>query len=275
MLEIRILKKNKTAFPQYSHNGKIYVEGVKNEDFYIEIKNNHNKRVEVVGSIDGRDIVSGKEADYKSNQGYIINPYETQIIKGYRLDDNKVGQFTFADKNKSFSVEIANDNEENVGVFGFAEFEEIEYSYIPTIPFIPYQPVPYDEGWWYDWYDKWNWNEWGGINTQKWIISPHSVETEIFCSTSKSSCSGEVKTQNLGTTLGNTVEQKINYTFFTRKTPETPNCIYVLYYDDEESLISQGIKQTQNKIKSSPNPFPGIKPQEDKIESQKEFDVII
>lgn len=281
MLEIKLIDKDGRPFPRYLHEGKEYIEAIKNFEFTLELKNTTNKRIEVVCSIDGKDICNRKTADL-SHRGYILKPYEVSTIKGYKVDDKTVLAFKFTDKEKSFAVDIEKENGENVGVLGFAVFEEQEliWNYPEKIESweeferkysikYPMQPKPI---WIYPY-----WEENHKIFPEYYYYY-NPFDTEVICTYSSNTNYEpimEVKTatQNVGTGIGETKEQKTNLSWFFRKS-ETPSFMKIIYYDDYDGLKARGIK-IENKIYDLPNPFPGVKKYEKENEKEEKFEIIL
>lgn len=104
-----------------SENTKFSV-GKKGKEYYIHLKNNTSGRVEVVLSVDGLDILTGKVASYKQ-RGYIIPPYQTLKVKGYRTAQNQVRAFKLSSVSSSYTNLLQGDVR-NVGVIGLAAFKE-------------------------------------------------------------------------------------------------------------------------------------------------------
>ena len=90
---------------EYVDKKKTYIEGRQGTDFAIRIKNNGSKRILAVTSVDGLSVIDGKESNYDiDSQGYIISPYDSIIISGWRISDEKVKQFFFTNKENSYAT---------------------------------------------------------------------------------------------------------------------------------------------------------------------------
>lgn len=167
----------------YSHDGKTFVESHENREYQLRVKNKTGKRIKVVIAVDSLNIISGAAASNDpAETGYLLNPYEEQVYKGFRVDDDTVAQFTFVKREKSYATErgegagngvIAirayaekkNEADEMLKQFQ-RELDELknrprEKEYIPVRPWYwedPWYrsryPRPYfDGGWWggYSW----------------------------------------------------------------------------------------------------------------------------
>lgn len=106
-------KKNVTKF---SHEGKLFIEGKDGTEYILKVSNNTNKRVMAVVSLDGINVVDGKEAT-NDGAGYIVSPYNSVEIRGYRQDTTTVGAFKFSKKGNAYSKEVSG-TPTNCGVIG-------------------------------------------------------------------------------------------------------------------------------------------------------------
>lgn len=107
--------------PGFAAEGRTYVVGQAGERYVIRITNDTGGRFEVVGSVDGLDVIDGKAAAY-GKRGYIVNPHTSLTIDGFRTSDDTVAAFRFAAVRESYAARTGDDR--NVGVIGLAFFAE-------------------------------------------------------------------------------------------------------------------------------------------------------
>ena len=106
----------------YSSSGKRYVVGKKGKEYSLVVKNKCQSRLEVVLSVDGLSVLSGRKASY-GQRGYVINPGQTLVVKGYRTSQNAVHAFKFSSVASSYTNRLHGETR-NVGVIGMAVFTE-------------------------------------------------------------------------------------------------------------------------------------------------------
>jgi hypothetical protein len=104
--------------------GEVYAIGSPGARFTIGIENHSGGRMEIVASVDGLDVIDGLEADF-SKRGYVIQPYTSFAIDGWRTSDDTVAAFRFSDMNGSYAGLTGKPR--NVGVIGVAFFREAGY----------------------------------------------------------------------------------------------------------------------------------------------------
>ncbi|MFN0064123.1 MAG: hypothetical protein ACKVPX_16570 [Myxococcaceae bacterium] len=120
--------------PTFHQNGRDYVLGHKGQRYLIRVTNQSARRVEVVTSVDGRDVLDGRSAGV-GKRGYIVGPYSNVLIDGFRLDGSSVAAFRFSSVPRSYAAQMG--NARDVGVIGAAIFPEREYIVPPPLAVPP------------------------------------------------------------------------------------------------------------------------------------------
>jgi len=118
---VRLLDSSGRSLEGFSSSGNTYVIGEHGQRYTIEIKNNTGVRFEAVATVDGLDVVNGQAGSF-SNRGYILNPWSTVQIDGWRRSTDTVAAFRFGRVSQSYAGKKGEDR--NVGVIGVALFEE-------------------------------------------------------------------------------------------------------------------------------------------------------
>ena len=104
-------------------DGKRYVLGEAGSRYSIVVRNNTGNRLEAVLSVDGLDVLDGKAAAVTKN-GYVISPYSTLTVDGFRQSMDTVAAFRFGSVQESYANQKYGDSR-NVGVIGLAIFHEM------------------------------------------------------------------------------------------------------------------------------------------------------
>jgi len=108
--------------PNYHSKGKRFVMGRKGQSYQLVVKNLCHSRLEVVFSVDGLDVMDGQAASVKK-RGYIVQPDETLVVKGFRTSEAAVASFKFSTVSDSYTKQM-HGKTRNVGVIGMAVFTE-------------------------------------------------------------------------------------------------------------------------------------------------------
>lgn len=120
-VSLRLLDENGTALPSSNFAGQDYVAGSDGQRYVIQIENHTGNRFEAVATVDGLDVIDGKEGSV-NKRGYLINPWSTLQIDGFRRSQSAVAAFRFGAVKDSYAARKGNDR--NVGVIGVAFFHE-------------------------------------------------------------------------------------------------------------------------------------------------------
>lgn len=225
------------ALPTYHHNGSVFVAGQNGERYNIRVHNNSGERVEAVVSVDGRDVISGQLGDYKTQRGYVIEPYGSVLIEGYRQSLDHVAAFRFTDIGNSYSARWG--TPQHVGVIGVAAFKE----HVPwrqrRQPPAPIATRPY--------YDPY----YGGDYEGRAAGGTTSPAPPAADSAAKSAPHGGhyqhreaaeySRSPQLGTQYGETTHSSVREVTFERRHKRRPDVLVTMYYDSPENLRARGV----------------------------------
>lgn len=104
------------------------VIGQAGQRYSIVLTNHTSHRFESVVTVDGLDVINGKPGT-ADNRGYVLLPFATLEIEGFRQSTNAVAAFRFAAVGESYAAQMG--SARNVGVIGVALFSERGDSFIP------------------------------------------------------------------------------------------------------------------------------------------------
>jgi hypothetical protein len=75
--------------PTFWHDGESYVLGHTGQRYVIRILNHSGRRIEAVVTVDGRDVVDGKNGDFQHKRGYMVPAWGQVDIDGWRLSESQ------------------------------------------------------------------------------------------------------------------------------------------------------------------------------------------
>jgi hypothetical protein len=235
----------------YYKNGRTYVLGYRGNRYNIRVTNRTNKRIEAVVTVDGRDAISGDSGDYVKQRGYVIDPYDSVLVEGFRQSMAQVAAFRFTTPGDSYAGRRGSTR--NVGVVGVAIFKERyrrpHYGRRP----IHQKPTPFPR------------RESRGSSADKLQEpAPTAARSAGEAGRAASGLSGSRKSarrshrpnrNRLGTQYGETRSSGAVQVTFHRARTRYPNKILSVYYDDQSGLAARGI-HIGHGYSSEPNPFP-------------------
>jgi hypothetical protein len=202
------------GLPLLHHRGQDWIEGEPGDRYSVRLTNTSGRRVLVVLSIDGVNAITGETA-HPSQAGYVLEPWQSTEISGWRKSLDDVAQFVFTDLPDSYAARTG--RPDNVGVIGIAVFEEARPLY--------YEQEP----------------AWRG---ERSIARDRAGQAKS--SAPAAAAEGSVQrdeamaAQGLGTGHGEREWAPVSRTGFIRAT-RAPIQVTQLRYDDYRSLVAHGV----------------------------------
>jgi hypothetical protein len=120
-ITIRVVDERGAPLPTFASSGRSYVLGNDGARYSIRIENQTGARFEAVATVDGLDVIDGQPGSFEK-RGYLVSPWSTVEIDGFRRSEEQVAAFRFGRVRDSYAAKRGNDR--NVGVIGVAVFHE-------------------------------------------------------------------------------------------------------------------------------------------------------
>jgi hypothetical protein len=121
MVTVRVTDGNGSPLPTFASGSRTLVEGEVGQRYVIELANSSSNRLEAVVTVDGLDVIDGRPGSF-SKRGYLIQPFGSVQIDGFRQNMDEVAAFRFGSVRGSYAAQKGSDR--NVGVIGVAIFTE-------------------------------------------------------------------------------------------------------------------------------------------------------
>lgn len=106
----------------YRVDQNYYLRGQAGQSYQLVYENSTGKTFEIVASVDGIDVINGREAS-RGNSGYILSPYETLSIQGFRKNADAVASFTFSKPKDAYVAHSEHGSIKNTGIIGVVVYE--------------------------------------------------------------------------------------------------------------------------------------------------------
>ena len=101
-----------------------YFEAFEGGHYAVELRNLTGRRVGVVMSVDGLNVLTGDRSRLSGSEPmYVLGPWDTAVIRGWRTSLDQVQQFIFVDEQVSYAARVGKANGD-MGWVRVATFEE-------------------------------------------------------------------------------------------------------------------------------------------------------
>jgi len=106
LVDVQVLVDGQTA-PLYFAPGRWdreYFQAFRGRNYSLVLRNNTGRRVGVLISVDGLNVVNGERSSLGSREPmYVLDPWERTTISGWRTSLNDVRRFVFVDEERSYA----------------------------------------------------------------------------------------------------------------------------------------------------------------------------
>jgi hypothetical protein len=239
----------------FRRDGETFVLGHLGERYTLRIVNRSGQRGEAVVSVDGRDVIDGKPADWREKRGYLVPAWGSVDIEGWRLSQREAAAFRFSPVPESYAAETGNARE--VGVIGVAIFSERWRP--PSRPLHVPPAAPWDgrrrdlepHG--------------GGSPGEEKVpapVAPSASPSAPDAAQSAPLARKSAERPGLGTEFGEAVSSPVTEVPFERAR-QRPDVVIGARYDDRAGLVAIGIEVdggavTEAELRRTAEPFPVV-----------------
>ncbi|MBI5070152.1 MAG: hypothetical protein HZB56_18105 [Deltaproteobacteria bacterium] len=205
--------------PTYQHQGRTYVLGRMGERYLLRVRNDSAQRIEVVASVDGRDVLDGLPAS-PGKRGYLVEAHGAVTIDGFRLSQESVAAFRFSSVSRSYAARMG--DARDVGVVGVAVFQEKQR--------LPRFPV----------YEKHTFPPAPAPQARRGEAEVLSGDAAPSASAPEARSSRAPERPGLGTEFGEEHDSRVEQVEFVRAGGR-PAAVLTVRYDDRRGLAALGI----------------------------------
>lgn len=209
------------ALTSVRHRGQTFVAGERGERYELLVTNNTAGRVEVVVSVDGRDVVTGKLGDFTKHRGYVLEPFGSVVIDGFRTSLDQVAAFRFSGVGDSYTARKG--TPQHAGVVGVAVFHErTHHAMADEAIAVPESAAP------------------GGGGTRSGESKSKDAKAPSTRSRSHSAPARELDNE-LGTEFGEQRSSAVREVSFVRANHRRPDFTTKIRYDSARGLAARGV----------------------------------
>ncbi|MGH8042134.1 MAG: hypothetical protein ACREPN_08845 [Rudaea sp.] len=229
-----------STLPTYARGGKWYVAGVPGHRYAVRITNRTGARVMTVLSVDGVNAITGENADPQQT-GYVLAPYQSTEVDGWRKSLSEIAQFNFTNLGNSYAARTG--RPDNVGVIGVAVFREKQPVWRERDEKIAAResapPMPANAG---------------AGNANRAAQSAAKSQAQAYDSLAAARPTPKPE-ESLGTGHGARESSYASYTSFERANSRADE-IDSVWYDSYRNLVARGVIPVPRPLAREPQAFP-------------------
>lgn len=130
LVDVQVLVDGWTT-PLYVRPGawdKTYFQAFKGKNYSLVVRNTTNQRVGVLLAVDGLNVVNGQKSSLSHREAmYVLDPWESATIQGWRTSLRDVRRFVFVDEERSYAsrTDQANGDMGWIRVLSFREHNPV------------------------------------------------------------------------------------------------------------------------------------------------------
>jgi hypothetical protein len=136
LVDVQILVDGSSA-PLYlapGHWDRRYFQALRGRNYALRVHNRTDRRVGVLISVDGLNVVNGERSNLRRNESmYVLDPFETATIRGWRTSLDEVRRFVFVDEQRSYAERTGQANGDMgwIRVLAFEERRPMSWLRVP------------------------------------------------------------------------------------------------------------------------------------------------
>ncbi len=223
--------------PIHAHRGRLHVAGTPGAKYSLLLNNKTGERVLTVVSVDGVNVITGDTAT-PAQSGYVLDPWGSVGIDGWRKSMSEVAAFVFTALPESYAARTGRPG--NVGVIGVAVFREYQPPRPPASLQRPFSRPGARS-------DEARESSGGAARDSAASASPPAGALSRIAPRPE---------EKLGTGHGEREASEARWTQFHRESAYPAETISI-YYDSRANLIARGV--IPSAPRAEPNPFPGFR----------------
>ncbi len=224
------------TLPTWASQGRLHVAGTPGHRYAVRLSNRSGGRVLAVLSVDGVNAVTGQTASPEQS-GYVLGPWESTEIAGWRKNLDEIAQFNFTAWPDSYAARTG--RPDDVGVIGVAVFAERVPMRPRPRPKIARETMPPPAT--------------APSDAARSAEAPAAMRAQPAPQASESMAPSA---ERLGTGHGDREYARVDQTTFVRATRQPAETV-AIWYDSERNLVAQGVIPRPLVRQETPHPFPG------------------
>jgi hypothetical protein len=124
-VSVRVGSKTTPLYQSADRQDRWYLQAKKGGNYEIRVRNTTSERIAFVIAVDGLNAINGTRTHMGSDEPmYVLDPYQSTTVKGWRKDLGNVSKFVFVDEERSYAARTDQANGD-LGWIRVAAFNEV------------------------------------------------------------------------------------------------------------------------------------------------------
>ena len=103
-VQVQVQGHSAPLFVQGDQSDRFYFQAFKGRNYALSVHNRSGERIGVLIAVDGLNVVNGLRSGLAAGEPmYVLGPWETAVIRGWRTSLDEVRQFVFVDEERSYA----------------------------------------------------------------------------------------------------------------------------------------------------------------------------
>jgi len=127
---VKVVGRSTPLFLASNRPDRWYLEAREGANYQVTVRNTSGERVAFVIAVDGLNAINGTRSHLGADEPmYVLDPYASATIKGWRKDYSNVSKFVFVDEERSYAARTdqANGDLGWIRVVAFHEFRPVAW----------------------------------------------------------------------------------------------------------------------------------------------------
>ena len=132
-MSVRVAGSTAPLFQSVDRSDRWYLQAKKGGQYEVRVRNTTGQRIAFVIAVDGINAINGVRSHLGSDEPmYVLDPWQSATIKGWRKDLGNVSKFVFVDEERSYAARTdqANGDLGWIRVAAFNEFRPVAWGKI-------------------------------------------------------------------------------------------------------------------------------------------------
>jgi hypothetical protein len=129
-VSVRVAGSTATLFQPVDRADRWYLQAKKGGNYEVRVRNTTGERIAFVIAVDGINAINGTRSHLGADEPmYVLDPWQTTTVKGWRKDLGNVSRFVFVDEERSYAARTdrANGDLGWIRVAAFNEFRPVAW----------------------------------------------------------------------------------------------------------------------------------------------------